>query len=207
MMDRYEETFATWNKMALQYQEKFMNLDTFNESYDYFLNALADDQTRVLEIGCGPGNITHYLLKKRPDLEILGVDIAPNMIELARKNNLGASFEVMDGREISRLRLKFDGIVGGFCLPYFSSSEAEKLIVDVANLLNQKGVLYLSFVEGDPENSGFKTNDQGDRVFVYNHRTETSKNLLEGNGFKVLNIMRIRFMEMDIQRVVIARKR
>lgn len=206
-MDKYEETFATWNKMALQYQEKFMNLDTFNESYDYFLNTLADNQTRVLEVGCGTGNITYYLLKKRPDIEILGVDIAPNMIELARKNNPGASFEVMDGREISRLQLKFDGIVGGFCLPYFSSPEAEKLIVDVANLLNQKGVLYLSFVEGDPENSGFKTNNQGDRVFVYNHRTETLKNLLAENGFKVLNTLHIPFMEMDTQRVVIARKR
>ena len=34
-MDKYEETFATWNKMASMYQEKFMELEIYNESYDF----------------------------------------------------------------------------------------------------------------------------------------------------------------------------
>ena len=206
-MNKYEETFETWNKMASLYEEKFMDLDVFNDSYDSFLDSMSADQNKVLEIGCGPGNITRYLLRKRSDLKILGTDIAPNMIELARKNNPNARFEVMDGRKIGELEEKFDGVVGGFCLPYFSSEEAEKLIVDAASLLNERGVIYLSFVDGDPGESGFKSNDQGDRVFIYYHRMETLKKLLVENGFEELKTFNIHYLEMDTQRVIIARKK
>ena len=206
-MDKYEETFATWNKMASLYQGKFMDLDIFNESYDSFLNSMEADQTKVLEIGCGPGNITRYLLNQKPDLNILGIDIAPNMIELARKNNPGTRFKVMDGREVGQLHEKFDGIVGGFCVPYFSSLEAEKLIADSKDLLNDNGVIYLSFVDDDPKNSGFKTNGQGDRVFIYYHRTETILKLLSESGFELLNLLKIHFQEMDTQRIIIAQKK
>lgn len=206
-MDKYEETFETWNKMASLYQEKFMDLDIFNESYDSFLDSLSGEQKKVLEIGCGPGNITRYLLKKRPDLEIFGIDIAPSMIELASKNNPQARFEVMDGREIGQLKEKFDGIVGGFCLPYFSSEEAEKLIIDAVSLLNERGVIYLSFVDGDPGQSEFKSNGQGDRVFICYHRMETLKKHLAENGFEELKTFQIHYLEMDMQRVIIARKK
>ena len=206
-MDKYEETFATWNKMASMYQEKFMELEIYNESYDYFLNSLKYNQKHLLEIGCGPGNIARYLLKKQPDLDILGIDIAPNMIELAAKNNPKASFQVMDGRAISQLDQKFDGIVGGFCLPYFSSREAETLIADAAGLLKDKGVIYLSFVDGDPKNSEFKTNMNGDRVYIYYHRAETLLKLLAENGFDLLKFYQIHYMEMNTQRVIIARKK
>ena len=41
----------------------------------------------------------------------------------------------------------------------------EKFIIDCKNLLNENRKLYLSFVEGDPESSGFKTASTGDRTF------------------------------------------
>lgn len=39
-MDRYKETFETWNKVAIRYQEKFMDLDLYNESYDLICNSI-----------------------------------------------------------------------------------------------------------------------------------------------------------------------
>src|SRR5690606_25663524 len=109
-MDRYKETFETWDKMASLYQDKFMNLDLYNETYDFICNAITKESANVLEIGCGPGNITKYLLSKRPDFDIFGIDIAPNMIALARINNPEASFAVMDSRHISKLETRYDGI-------------------------------------------------------------------------------------------------
>ena len=87
-MDKYKETFETWNKIALLYQEKFMDLDLYNDTYDFICNSILKVNSKILEIGCGPGNITKYLLCKRPDFDILGIDIADKMVELAKINNL-----------------------------------------------------------------------------------------------------------------------
>ena len=57
-MDKYKETFKTWNKVASLYEDKFMDLDLYNNTYDYFCE-LVKDNAKILEIGCGPGNITN----------------------------------------------------------------------------------------------------------------------------------------------------
>ena len=105
-MDRYKETFDTWNKVASIYQDKFMDMALYNDTYDYICNSIAKPKAKLLEIGCGPGNITKYLLSKRPDFDIFGIDIAPNMIELAKKNNPTANFDIMDSRQINNLNQK-----------------------------------------------------------------------------------------------------
>ncbi|MBP8669619.1 MAG: class I SAM-dependent methyltransferase, partial [Bacteroidia bacterium] len=141
-MDRYKETFETWNKLASLYQDKFMDLDLYNNTYDYICNSITRVNAKVLEIGCGPGNITKYLLSKRADFDIFGIDISPNMIELAEKNNPTAKFAVMDSRQIDELKTNYDGIVCGFCLPYLSQTDSQKLIADCYNLLNENGLTY-----------------------------------------------------------------
>ena len=51
---------------------------------------------RVLDLGCGPGNIALQLQRLRPDLTIVGWDGAPAMIDLARAAGSGnVSFEVV----------------------------------------------------------------------------------------------------------------
>lgn len=139
-MDTYKETFDTWNKVAKLYQEKFMNLDLYDDTYDTFCEQVNIENSTILEIGCGPGNITKYLLNKRPDFRIEGIDILPNMIELAKANNPTADFKVMDCREIDKLQSKFDGIICGFCFPYLSEFDSSKLVKGCGNLLNDKGV-------------------------------------------------------------------
>jgi len=52
-----------------------------NDTYDFICNSIDKPNAKLLEIGCGPGNITKYLIAKRPDFDIFGIDIAPNMIE------------------------------------------------------------------------------------------------------------------------------
>ena len=97
-MDRYKETYETWNKVASLYQDKFMDLDLYNSTYDYICETIPKEKARLLDVGCGPGNITRYLLSKRPDFDIFGIDIAPNMVALAKKNNPSAGFAIMDSR-------------------------------------------------------------------------------------------------------------
>jgi len=196
-MDRYKETFETWNKVASLYQDKFMDLDLYNDTYDFICNSIAKDNAKVLEIGCGPGNITKYLLSKRPDFDIFGIDIAPNMIELAKKNNPTASFTIMDSRQISDLNTKYDGIVCGFCLPYLSQPDSKKFISDCYNLLNENGHLYLSFVEGDPNKSDFQVGSSGDRTYFYFYNLDDLTEQLKKNNFEQIKVFKVDYKKAE----------
>lgn len=157
MMARHDEIRQTWNKVASLYEEKFMHLHLYDESYDYICKSISNQGSTILEIGCGPGNISKYLVSRRPDFDIYGIDNATNMIDLARKNNPSAKFDVMDCRSIDGLKSKYDGIVCGFCLPYLSELESHKLIVDSYSLVNTNVLLYISFIDGARSKSGYQT--------------------------------------------------
>ncbi|MEO7834513.1 MAG: class I SAM-dependent methyltransferase [Ginsengibacter sp.] len=202
MDNRYKETFETWNKVASLYQEKFMNLDIYNDTYDFICSSLTKLNSNILEIGCGPGNITRYLLSKRPDFEIFGIDIAPNMIEFAKQNNPKAKFAIMDSREISTIKIKYDCIICGFCLPYLSQTDSEKLISDAYNLLNDNGLIYISFIEGDPDKSNFQVVSSGDRCYFYYHNLDKLKTHLLHNSFGDHKVFRVEYKKSEIEKEI-----
>jgi cyclopropane fatty-acyl-phospholipid synthase-like methyltransferase len=189
-VDSYKTTFETWNKVAQSYQDKFMDLDLYNDTYDLFCELVEKKNSKILEIGCGPGNITKYLLSKRPDFKIEGTDIAPNMVKLAAINNPTADFKILDCREIHKLDGKYDAIVCGFCLPYLSKEDCAKLIKDTSLLLNSGGIFYLSAIEGDYKNSGYETGSSGDSCYVYYHEENFLSGLLKNNNFSLVNVSR-----------------
>ena len=209
-MDRYKETFDTWNKIASLYQDKFMELDLYNDTYDFICNSIDKPNAKLLEIGCGPGNITKYLIAKRPDFDIFGIDIAPNMVELARQNNPTAHFAVMDSRQINNLDSTYDGIVCGFCLPYLSQTETNELIANSYDLLNENGLLYLSFVEGDPDKSDFKAGSGG-RVYFYYHKLDDITLQLNSFKFGEIKIFKVKYKisetEFDTHTILTAKKK
>ncbi|HZW63862.1 MAG TPA: class I SAM-dependent methyltransferase [Flavobacteriaceae bacterium] len=208
-MDKYSETFTTWNSIASIYQDKFMDMDLYNHTYDYICNSVTKPKAKLLEIGCGPGNITKYLLSKRPDFNIFGIDIAPNMIELAERNNPTACFAVMDIRQIINLKTKYDGIVAGFCLPYLSQTETNQLISSAYQLLNNEGLLYLSFVEGNPDKSDYKQGSGG-RVFFNYYDTSRLKAQLIKEKFDKIQTFKIKYKTsettFDIHTILTAKK-
>jgi ubiquinone/menaquinone biosynthesis C-methylase UbiE len=196
--DKYQETFETWNKIASLYQDKFMKLDLYNDSYDFICHSISKPDAKIFEVGCGPGNITHYLLSQRPDFQILGIDISSNMIELAKKNNPTAKFEVMDIRNMNLIHSKFDGIIAGFCLPYLSELEAQEFIQNSYEILNPDGLIYLSFVEGDSSQSGFKSSGNG-RVYFYYHSLDSLTAELEKWKFQEIKIWKVDYRKSEEQ--------
>ena len=210
-MDRYKETFETWNKVASRYRDMFMDLDLYNDTYDFICDSISKDNAKILEIGCGPGNITKYLLSERPDFDIFGIDIAPNMIELAKNNNPTANFAIMDSRQIDEIKTKYDAIVCGFCLPYLSQTDSRKLITDCYNLLNENGLIYISFVEGDPIKSDFQIGSSGDRIYFYFHNLDDLKTQLIENRFGELKTFKVEYKktetQIDIHTILTAKKK
>lgn len=199
-MDKYDKTIETYNKSAIRFQDKFMDMDLYNDAYQKFCNKLIEkENANIFEIACGPGNITKYLLSERPDFNILGIDLSPKMIELAKINNPTADFQLMDCREISKIDKKYDGIMCGFCLPYLSREESAKLISDSAGLLKPKGWIYISTMEGDYDKSGFETTSFSgqDKIYIHYHQADFLINALTKGGFIDIDLQRKDYPEQD----------
>lgn len=49
------------------------------------ISRLAPPGARVVDLGCGPARHLSYLARRRPDITVTALDIAPNMLKLARE--------------------------------------------------------------------------------------------------------------------------
>lgn len=209
---RLKRTIDTYQKRALDYQDRFMEMDIYYTSYDRFCELLEQDAT-VLDVGCGPGTISRYLLNKLPKLRLMGIDLAPKMVELAKANVPQAQFQLMDCRNIACIGQSFDALICGFGLPYLSKEEAKQLIEDAAKLLIPNGILYISTMEGDYERSGYETTSFSgdDEVFIYYHQASFLRQCLAEAGFSLLELQEIDYPEPDgslsTDLIFLARKR
>jgi predicted TPR repeat methyltransferase len=190
-MDKSIKAAAIFDKLADLYAVKFMDVSLYHDSFDLFCSRIAKTDASILELACGPGNITKYLLQKCPDFNILGIDLAPNMLVLAKQNNPMANFEVMDCRKIDHLPVTFDAVMCGFCLPYLSKEEAIKLIVDAAMRLNSSGMIYISTMEDAYSKSGWKKGSTGDEIYMHFHEEKYLVDAMRLAGFTDIEIKRI----------------
>ena len=59
----------------------------------------AEAPTDVVDLGCGPGNLTRLLADRWPSARVRGVDSSPEMIEAARRDVPDLEFEAADLRD------------------------------------------------------------------------------------------------------------
>jgi ubiquinone/menaquinone biosynthesis C-methylase UbiE len=155
-MNHQQHTIEVYNQNVKGYMDKFMDLELYKATFSDLLK-LVPSGAQVLELGCGPGNVTSYIKSIRADLQITGIDLAPNMIKAARKVNPESRFETMDIRDIHKMESSFDAVIAAFCIPYLSPEDLPALFAQLRRLtINRKGLVYVSFMEGPRERSGFE---------------------------------------------------
>lgn len=196
-MDKYLETFKTWDEISELYEDKFMGFSLYDTTYDYFCNELTLN-SKVLDLGCGPGNITKYLNDQRNDLRIRGIDVSQKMIDLAIKNNPNSNFEVLDIRNLENHKFTYNGIICGFCIPYLSTYDLENLLPNMKKILKKDGILYLSFVEGNKDKSGFIKGSDGKQMYFYFHNFDEISQLLLFNGFKTEKVFNLDYENSNL---------
>jgi len=85
------------------------------------LDAVPETPRRVLDLGTGTGMGARVLAERYPEAEIVGVDLAPRMIEQARSltNASNVRFEVADASKLPFADGAFDLVLLSNMIPFF----------------------------------------------------------------------------------------
>jgi len=108
---------------------------------------LGQENTQVADIGCGPGHISDFLAQR--GLSVLGIDLSPTMIDLARRARPDLRFELG-----SLLALKIpDGSLGGvlahYSIIHTPPDRVPAALAEFSRVLASDGYLLVSFQTGD----------------------------------------------------------
>lgn len=152
----------TYNKIAEDYfKEHKANIEWFNSIYGYldkFIYFLKPGSF-VLDVGCGPGFHSKYLISK--GFKVIGIDFSEKMIEIANRETPEGDFRVMDIRDLSDLNQKFDGIFAHAILLHFPKKEAKDILKNLKDKLKLGGYLSIAIKE-------IRTDREEEQVVVEN---------------------------------------
>lgn len=187
-MDNTKAAIEVFNRHAEDYQVRYMDQGMYADALTFFVKHLDGPSPEVLDVACGPGNITRFICDLGPDIRATGIDLAEKMLELARQNNPHALFRSLDARDIDQLEQTFHGIILGFILPYLSKEETALLIQKCAEKLLPNGILYLSTMEDAYEKSAYTlpSTGIGPAVFMHYYEGPVLLNLLAKQGFQIV---------------------
>jgi ubiquinone/menaquinone biosynthesis C-methylase UbiE len=162
----------------------------YGKEHDIFFNLLPEGSS-IIEIGCGIGRDAKRLLEK---YKYTGVDASKSMLEIAKKNNPGANFEVMDFHNLSFADNSFDGFWAAASLLHVPKSEIQQVLKGIKRIVRNKGVGFISLKLKDSLDEGvIKENKQGiptERYFSFYQEGEFNK-MLQQAGFNVVEETRV----------------
>lgn len=97
---------------------------------------------RILDIGTGPGYLPIEIAGLNPNLDIVGVDLSPKMVEIARQNARkagarGVKFELADGAELPYEDGSFDLVLSTSTLHHWR--DRKKIFNNINRVLKKGG--------------------------------------------------------------------
>lgn len=120
--------------------------------YDAFARLVLDNGGNggggpVADVGCGPGWLTTLL--RGHGLDAFGIDLSPRMIEVARRLNPGARFEVGSMLALDLPDSSLAGLVAAYSLIHVPWERRPDALAEFHRVLAPGGQLLLVFQVGD----------------------------------------------------------
>lgn len=160
-----------------------------------FAELVADVHGTVADVGCGPGRVTALLAAA--GIDVIGFDLSPAMLEVARRAHPGVSFE--EGR-LTGLPVGDRSLAGAVCWYSIIHTPPQRLpdvAAELVRVLDDPGHLLLAFQAGDGE-SLHRTDAFGSGLPLtsYRHAPDDVVRSLVAAGFAV-HARAVREPELD----------
>lgn len=156
---------------------------------DIFADAVGD-LGPVLDVGCGPGQVTAYLAER--GLDVSGVDLSPRMVDHARQLYPECRFEVASATELELAPFSLGGILGWWSLFNLPRDVLPSVIGGFHAALRPAGQLIIATHVG--EEDVIRTEAYGGipvQWTTHRWRPEQLRQLLEQAGFAVTAELRL----------------
>ncbi|WP_414686071.1 class I SAM-dependent methyltransferase [Mycobacterium sp.] len=108
-----------------------------------------DDCQRVLEIGCGTGNLIIGAKSAYPDLEVIGCDPDPRALDRARRKTDGIRFDQAYAERLPYADGEFDRVLSSMMLHHVHDDAKTAAAAEVFRVLRPGGRLHLVDIGGD----------------------------------------------------------
>jgi ubiquinone/menaquinone biosynthesis C-methylase UbiE len=113
---------------------------------------------RVLDIGCGTGNLTLLVKRLRPDAEVVGLDPDPKALRRARRkaDERGLAVELDRGfaDALPYADASFDRVVSAFMLHHLGPEEKAKTLREARRVLRPGGAFHALDFGGTDHGAG-----------------------------------------------------
>jgi ubiquinone/menaquinone biosynthesis C-methylase UbiE len=102
---------------------------------------------KILDVGTGPGYLPLEIARKASALEVVGIDLSPGMVALARKNTEKSgltqrvSFQVANASSLPFEDKTFDLVVSTLSLHHWSTPAAD--FKEICRVLKDNGTVYI----------------------------------------------------------------
>jgi len=114
----------------------------FEEFANFIKSKFGSNSITILEIGCGTGEYTVKIAKKFPKAKIIGLDISPEILEVAKekcKNCKNVKFISQTAYDTQFAKNSFDVIVGFYILHHINIPKFSK---EAFRILKPTGVMF-----------------------------------------------------------------
>ena len=186
MGEPQSELEASYDRVAENFAGEFsgeLERKPFDrELLDGFAESLRGEG-RVLEIGCGPGQIARYLRDR--GVEMCGVDLSREMVRFARRLNPDIPFERGDMLKLDVPEASLAGIVCFYSIIHLGREDAPRALAQMHRALRPGGRLLVSFHGGEGGLHRAEWYGQQVSIDVTLFRTEEMSDYMEGAGFEV----------------------
>ncbi len=140
-----------WNFWADKYDKLWVQKYSLKPTRDYILKAISklsiNENIKVLDLGCGPGQLIHEMSLMFNNLIITGIDFSEKMLEMSQRKNPNAKHIKLNADELYKLKDKYDLIICTHSLPYYK--EPNKILMELNKMLNDDGRLLIGFASGN----------------------------------------------------------
>ncbi|GAA0631270.1 class I SAM-dependent methyltransferase [Sporichthya brevicatena] len=102
---------------------------------------------RVADVGCGTGRVTAWLAAR--GLDVVGIDLSPGMLAVARRDHPGLSFSVGDMTDLQLPAGSLDGLLAFYSIIHAPPARLPDAFAGFARALAPRGHLLVVFQAGD----------------------------------------------------------